>query len=472
MIAVIAFAANSLLNFVIGLLVAWLLGPEAFGIYAIGATLLVALNTCFLEWIKLSAIRFYTIESPDNVPVRHSLDGLFTMSALGMGVIVALAWWLGIDAGLSEALLAATVAAAIGGGFFDYMQAIARARRDDVVYARLVILKNVLALVLMVGGAFLFRSPVLVMLGFAASGSLAVVSFWRRLSEGPLALSIPERHQILLFARYGFPLMAANVLYASVALLNRVVMMDRFGLAEVGAFALASDISLKILCTTSAALEILMLPAVVAIAERSSPQVVQQVLARNMVAGLAVLMPLAAGLITVLPAFEQLLVPPAFRGRFAVYVMWLTPAFLAIAMAQACFNPVFMIAKDPRHAIAAAAVAVAVNAIALFLLKESASPQSIAMAMASGMGAGLLFLAANALRRLDARLAWGEIGCILLATAVMTGVLWPFRLAGPAWLSLPVMAVCGMALYAAIITAGNVAGSRDWLRQRLNLRSA
>ena len=472
MIAVIAFAANSLLNFVIGLLVAWLLGPEAFGIYAIGATLLVVLNACFLEWIKLSAVRFYTLESPDRVPARRSLDGLFTTSALGMGVIVALAWWLGFDAGLPAALMVATVAAAIGGGLFDYMQAIARARRNDAVYARLVILKNVLALLLMAGGAFLFRNPVLVMLALAASSSLAVVAFWRRLSDGPLVWSPPERHQILLFARYGFPLVAANLLYASVALLNRVLMMERFGLAEVGAFALASDISLKILCTTSAALEILMLPAVVAIAEKSSPQVVQQALARNMVVGLAVLLPLAAGLITVLPAFEQLLVPPAFRGRFAVYVIWLTPAFLAIAMAQACFNPVLMIAKDTRHAIAAAATAVAVNAIALFLLKESSSPHSVAMAMASGMGAGLMVLAATALRRLDARLAWGEIACILLGTAVMTGVLWPFRLSGPAWINLPAMAVSGMALYAAIIIAGNVAGSRDWLLQRLARRSA
>jgi hypothetical protein len=105
-------------------------------------------------------------------------------------------------------------------------------------------------------------------------------------------------------------------------------------------------------------------------------------------------------------------------------------------------------------------------------LKDSASPQSIAMAMASGMGTGLLVLAVTALRRLDARLAWGEIACILFATAVMTSVLWPFRLSGPAWINLPAMAVSGMALYAAIILAGNVAGSRDWLRQRLARRSA
>jgi hypothetical protein len=275
-----------------------------------------------------------------------------------------------------------------------------------------------------------------------------------------------------LFARYGFPLVAANALYAGMDLLNRVLMMERFGLAEVGAFSLASYLGFKILCTTSAALEILMLPAVVAIAERSSPQLVQQALARNMVVGLAVLLPLAAGLITVLPAFEQLLVPPAFRGSFAVYVMWLTPAFLAIAMAQACFNPVYMIGKDTRHATAAAATAVGVNAIALFFLKDSPSPQSIAMAMALGMGTGLLVLAATAIRRLDSPLAWGEIACILLATAVMTGVLWPFRLSGPAWFALPVMAICGMAIYVAIIAACNVAGSRDWLRQRLARRSA
>jgi peptidoglycan biosynthesis protein MviN/MurJ (putative lipid II flippase) len=129
-------------------------------------------------------------------------------------------------------------------------------------------------------------------------------------------------------------------------------------------------------------------------------------------------------------------------------------------------------AKETRHAIAAGATAVAVNAIALVILRDAASPQSIAMAMALGMGTGLLVLAVTALWRLDSPLAWGEIACILLATAIMTGALWPFRLSGPAWLNLPVMALCGMALYTAVILMGNVAGSRDWLRERFSGRSA
>jgi O-antigen/teichoic acid export membrane protein len=471
MIAVVAFAANALLNFALGLLIAWFLGPEAFGSFAIGATLMIILNAIFLEWIKLSTLRFYTHDAKDRTDTRRSLDGLFTYSALAMGVVVLIAWVFGFNAQLPNALMAATVAAAIGGGLFDYMQGITRAKRDDAAYARLVLLKNILAFLLMVGGAYFFHSPVLVMLGLAVSSSLAVVAFWRRMSDGPLGWSVPERHQLNLFAKYAFPLIAANIFYASVPFLNRVLMAERFGLSEAGVFALASDIGFKVLVTTSAALEILMLPAVVAITESSGIVEARKAIARNMVIGLAVLLPLAAGLIIVMPAFEQLLVPPAFRGRFATYLIWLMPAFLALSLAQACFTPVFMIAKETRFAIVAGAIAVAINAAALFILKDSTTPQSIILAMAVGMGTGLLILAVTAVRRLSSPLAWGEIASVLFATMVMIGVLWPFRLTGPAWLNLPLMAICGMLLYSSVILLFNVAGSRYWLRQRLSSRS-
>jgi O-antigen/teichoic acid export membrane protein len=471
MIAVVAFAVNALLNFALGLLVAWFLGPEAFGSFAIGATLMVILNAVFLEWIKLSTLRFYTYDAKDRPDIRRSLDGLFTYSALGMGVIVFVAWMFGLNAQLPNALMAATFAAAIGGGLFDYMQAITRARRDDAAYARLVLLKNILAFLLMVGGAYWFKSPALVMLGLAVSSSIAVAAFWRRMREGPVGWSPPERHQFDLFSKYAFPLVVANIFYASVPFLNRLLMAERFGLSEAGIFSLASDIGFKVLVTTSATLEILMLPAVVAITETSGIEEARKTVARNMVIGLAVVLPIAAGLITVMPAFEQLLVPPAFRGRFATYLIGLTPAFLALSLAQACFTPVLMLVKETRLAIAAGATAMVANAALLYVLRDSTSPQSIIFAMSVGMSTGFLVLAVAALRRLGSPLAWGEIAAVLLATAIMAGALWPFRLTGPAWLNLPVMAICGMALYGAMIVATNVAGSRDWVKQRFFSRS-
>ena len=133
MIPTLAFAANALMNFVIGLLVAKFLGPAAFGVYAIGAALMVLLNVAFLDWLKHSAVRFYTPGSGgDYTTTRRSLDSLFTASTLGLGVLVAAAWLGGVNAYVPLHLMLASAVAAIGGGLFDYCQAIVRARKEGI----------------------------------------------------------------------------------------------------------------------------------------------------------------------------------------------------------------------------------------------------------------------------------------------------------------------------------------------------
>ena len=60
MLLAATFAINSGLNFVLGLLIARFLGPEQFGLYALGAALLVLINAVAIDWLKLSTIRFYS----------------------------------------------------------------------------------------------------------------------------------------------------------------------------------------------------------------------------------------------------------------------------------------------------------------------------------------------------------------------------------------------------------------------------
>ena len=58
MTVLLPFVVNAGLNFVLGLLIAFFLGPAEFGRYAIGAAIIVLVNTAMLDWLKLSAIRF------------------------------------------------------------------------------------------------------------------------------------------------------------------------------------------------------------------------------------------------------------------------------------------------------------------------------------------------------------------------------------------------------------------------------
>ncbi len=67
MLVVIPFVINALMNFVLGLLVAAVLGPREFGLYAIGAALMVFVNAAAIDWLKLAAIRFYTGSDAEEV---------------------------------------------------------------------------------------------------------------------------------------------------------------------------------------------------------------------------------------------------------------------------------------------------------------------------------------------------------------------------------------------------------------------
>ena len=82
MIVGFAFASNALFNFLVGLLVAKFLGPEEFGRFAIASATAIIVNTGALDWIRLSAVRFYSARTrADHPEVRATLDACFTAFA-------------------------------------------------------------------------------------------------------------------------------------------------------------------------------------------------------------------------------------------------------------------------------------------------------------------------------------------------------------------------------------------------------
>ena len=68
-----------LFNFLVGLLVAKFLGPAEFGRFAIALATAIIINTGSLDWIRLSAVRFYSARTRAGDPrVRATLDACFT----------------------------------------------------------------------------------------------------------------------------------------------------------------------------------------------------------------------------------------------------------------------------------------------------------------------------------------------------------------------------------------------------------
>lgn len=470
MLVVIPFVVNAALNFALGLLVALVLGPEQFGLYAIGAALMVFVNAAALDWLKLSAIRFYTGGGPEALALKLSLDTMVAGVSIGLSGLLLAALALGLDLNLPVALLAAAVAAGICGGLFDYAGAVARAQLKDRAYARLILVKNVAALVLMVGGAWITGSAAAVLMGACLSVVAAMLTVRSEIDRGPFAPHALTLAHVRRFALYALPLVGANVLMATIPLLNRSLLAGQHGLAEAGYFALASDMGIKLFGALGAALEIILLRAAVRADETQGRAAAYGRIGGNMVIVLAVALPVAAGLFAVLPAFEALFIPAAYRGAFQAHFALMLPAFLALTVTQAALNPVFMIAQRTLAVTLAAAAGVAANGAVLWLAQGADSPRWYALGVLAAFGVIFAITLIASLRVAPARPPARDTALVLLATGLMLAAIWPLRALLPPLPGLLAMTVLGAAVYGAVLLAGDVAGLRALALARLRPR--
>src|SRR5215218_4171786 len=189
-------------------------------------------------------------------PARHDRARLRRRFALC--AIVGAAWAADVELGMPAALLAAATAAGIGMALFDYRGALARARFLERSYAQIVLFKNAVAFLLMVGGAFLFHSPALVLCGAAASGAAALLVARRALADPQLRPGLAQRGHLRTFAIYAMPLVAANILYQLMPLMNRSALALSADYAEAGKFSLAADLGLRLFMTLGSGLDILL----------------------------------------------------------------------------------------------------------------------------------------------------------------------------------------------------------------------
>lgn len=457
MTVLVPFVVNAGLNFVLGLLIAYFLGPDAFGRYAIGAAIIVLVNTALLDWLRVSAIRFYSLAARETQPeIRATLDLLAAGISLGLTGLLLAAIAAGADFRLPATLLAASVLGGIGAGLFDYHGAIARARFLDAAYARLILVKNLLALILMVGGAWITRDPAIVLFGSAISAAVALLLVRRKLVDAPFSIAAADRKLAWSFLAYAMPLIGSNAIYSLIPLFNRSLLAGSHGFAEAGYFSLASDMGLKLFGTFASALEILLLREVIRLDETRGRQAALNRIGRNVVVVLMVTLPVAVGLWLVLPAFERLLVPPSFHGHFSAYLTILLPGFAALAISQAAFLPVFLLGKRTGLAPLATGLGFACNLVLVLIPGLSSGPYRYAVAQASAFLVALAVTAGMALRSLP---SWPPIRdgvAVLFAVLAMAAAVLPLAGRFPALFELALQIGVGALVYAAVILGCDV----------------
>jgi O-antigen/teichoic acid export membrane protein len=455
-----AFLINTLCNFAIGLLVAKFLGPEQFGRFALTLAVGAVLQNTFLDWIRLSVVRFYSertrLERPE---LRATLDLTFAIISAAMSFVALLAMFSGFGLPLSNALLGLAVGVSIANALFDYNTALVRARFHDALYGRLLLTKNVMAFIATAGGALASGLATVAITGVCISMVSSILLTHKAVSDPDASPAHARRALAFDCLRYAAPIVAANVLYLMIGLVNRTLITHWYGFAETGQFSLALDIGMRVIAAIGSTLDVLLFQMAVRADETHGAGEGRLQVARNMAVVVAVLLPTCAGAWLTIPSVEVLIVPSEYRGPFEHFFSLLIVALFCTGMIQFAINPIFQIAKRTGPMVAAALIACLADPIIIFFLPHGAS--SLAIAQSGALFAGLVALVVLAV---VSGAKWPRARDILIsciATGAMVACVLPMRQMTPGLVTLLLQIATGVVVYGFFIIVFDVAGLRQ-----------
>jgi O-antigen/teichoic acid export membrane protein len=469
----VAFSCNILFNFAIGLLVAKFLGPEEYGRFALAHATGIAVQTAFFDWIRLGATRFYSERIRSSEPaLRATLDFSFALITMALVTGAAFLMLTGVTFTLSNGLIALALAISVTNGLFDYHTALVRARFNDPLFTRLLVVKNILAFILMGGGAFWFGSAKMTLIGGIVSLGGSVITARASLRDhgsNPRLARLSIARELM---GYSLPIVGATLLYLAIPLANRSLVAVAYGFSETGQFSLAYDFGTKAIQAIGSALDIVLFQIAVAMHELHGPRQARQQIARNMTIVIAMVLPACTGLWLVLPSIEHLIVPYDYRGRFGVLLPLMMTGLFCMAIIQYGITPIFQIEKKTVPLVAAALSACVANFLLIYLLPRYGDASSLAIAQAGAMAVALAVLAIFATAT---RPQWPrprDLAIIVLANAVMSVLVLPLREDSPGLVTLLLQVIAGAFSYGLIVLGFDVAGLRTMTLARLKLGTA
>jgi len=432
-------------------------------------------QTALFDWLRLSATRFYSEQARHNAPeIRATLDASYLLVTLGLAVTTLAFALFGPELDFDGELILLALATASVNGLFDYSTALLRARFNDRLYSRLVFVKNLLALVLTGGGAFLFHSAGVAMAGSIAALFGSVMTARAALKDPGASVSAARRETAGLLVGYSAPIISAHLLYQAIPLAARSIVAHAYGFAETGQFSLAYDLGIRAVQALGSALDVLLFQIAVKTHDQHGADRAKEQVAQNMAVIVAFLLPACAGVWLVMPSIEALIVPAEFRGPFGHYLSLLLPGLFAFALVMFGVNPVFQIAKKTSPLIGAAAVAIISGFAFVVLLPWGTDASNLALAQC---GAYVCALAATLVFALRTRPIWPSFWDLFgaaTATGIMVIVLQPLRAMTPGMVTLLLQVVAGGAIYGLMTLLFDIAGLRslafDWARPILARR--
>lgn len=467
MLTLTTFLFNAAANFAIGLIVAYLLGAEQFGVFALASAGGALIQTLFLEWLRLSTNRFYgEKQGAQDSGLKSTLDLVTGLISVALSAF-ALALYLA-GGGLGATALVAAMGPLIGvsNGIFDYRASIARTLFEHRRYAALVVVKNIAAIVLMVGGAWYWRRADVVLVGLCLSAIAGVLVSSSYFVENR-ALPRPARLDLVRqFATYAAPLVFSSLLIQANVFMTRAVVAQHYGIDESGRFSLALDISLRLVATIGSGLDLVLFQYAVRAEAERGVAAAQEQLSRNILLVTGVLLPACVGIWLALPGIEHLFVGPSFRDSFDHYTLLILPGLFCFGIVFYVVNPLFQIAHRTAPVTIAAAAGFVATAFVLFVIPGDDGGHG-ALSSSVGYAVNMLVMIALAWKLAPVRVPWVDLAKVSIATLGMAVAALPLRELYPGVISLLGVVIAGGLAYAGLVLAMNIGGVRGFIAEKL-----
>jgi O-antigen/teichoic acid export membrane protein len=462
-----AFLVSALIQFALGLVVAWILGAAEFGAYALALSASVLAQTLLFEWMRLAATRFHHAEA-DRGLVRL-LQGTMMWLAAGMVILSGAAAIFGGARAMLFALIPLLAAVA---GYADFRAALLRAEFEQRLYALFMLLRNLFAVILLPLAGWMFGRAEPVLAAFLLAIALASVLLELKLRLKP-ELSKPHIPKeidapvvgpgLAALLRYSGPIVVTNALYLGLFFGLRSLAAVFGGLAVAGQVSLALDFVLKLFTTAGTAFDLALFQLAVRDQRMAGEAAGRARLRQNLEALIALVAPMMLGLVAVIGMLEPFLVAPDYRGAFATFVVMLVPGIGLYALVQYGLHPFFQLRQQTAMLVIAAALALGIAAglsLGLMLLPVVA-PLRIGLSLALAVAGAAGFLVAKIGRAdLPARAFWARQAGAL---AAMAGVLFVLGKLGGGLGPLLAMIAGGAVSYGLVVWGFNLGGVRQLL---------
>jgi O-antigen/teichoic acid export membrane protein len=464
--AAINFAANvfsatlGLLNVVI---FTRLLSAADFGTYALGLGFSAIVSTFMCSWLRLYIMRVEP--RGDGTDVRAAVVPGLMLSCL----IAPFAYVAARLAGLQAQASIATIALAVGLGFYETTLELLRARFEAFTVMRVTALRAVSILTFGVILTLMTRSGIALLVSSTLAYIVVALVFTGRTWRGPAIKFDPQ--QLIGLAKAGLPLTLSLTLASISATVDRFIVAHLSGAAAAGQYSAGVDLVRQTLIIPGISIAATFMPMAVQILANRGPDATREHLRECFELILAITLPAALGFAIVSHHIANVVLGPDFRDLATIVMPIVCVAVIFQILTYQYFYIGFLLSDRNSLYLINTASTMIFNCILAYILIRQFGPIGAAWGRLAAETFGFVGAITMTQWAFPVPLPWGRAIRVLIAGLAMVAVI--KTIDSTLYLSskaaLIVLIPVGMAIYFAICWVLDIAKARARLIRALEL---